>query len=64
MTIPETREKAQKLWEAMDKNQRHGIKFGLFPHEIMQAAEAEGYDSHTLTLALMECSTQNAGKKA
>jgi hypothetical protein len=46
--------KAQELWASFDANERYGVKFGLFPHAKMTAAEAEGYDGHRLVVALMD----------
>lgn len=47
-------DKAAEIWAAMDENQRAGVPFGLFPAEVMSAAEAEGYKTHELSVALMD----------
>ena len=41
-------------WVAMNADQRHGCKFGLFPFEIMQAAERRGLDTQACAVALMK----------
>jgi hypothetical protein len=59
-----TTAKAQQIWEAMDANEKHGVRFGLFPHEKMMAAECEGFDGHALCIALMDCATKDGGMRA
>jgi hypothetical protein len=54
MTEPKYALKAKQLWDAMTPSERHGVKFGLFPHDAMVRAEREGYDGRLLVLALME----------
>lgn len=54
--------KAQEIWDKMDDNQRHGVRFGLFPAEVMMAAEAEGYKR--LSIELMEVASKNGGMRA
>jgi hypothetical protein len=46
-------DKAAAIWVTMNSSQRSGVKMALFPAEIMEAAEKEGYDGHTLVVALM-----------
>lgn len=53
--------KASQIWLKMDKNQRTGIRFGLFPAEVMREAEAEGYQGKELCVALMEVAKNNGG---
>ncbi len=48
-------EKARQMWAAMDANDRAGVRFGMFPFAVMQAAEAEGYNGKDLCVALMAC---------
>lgn len=58
------REKAEIIWRDMDKNQRTGVRIGLFPAEVMREAEAEGYTgkaSTDLAVALMDCTKANGG---
>ena len=63
-TADETTAKAKELWEAMDSNERHGIRFGMFPARTMRDAEMEGYDSRRLTIALMDVASANGGMRA
>jgi hypothetical protein len=53
--------KAEELWAAMDPSERHGIRFGLFPATTMEAAAAEGYDEHELSIALMAVASAQGG---
>lgn len=41
-------------WLAMNADQRHGCKFGLFPFEIMQAANKRGLDVQACAVALIK----------
>lgn len=54
--------KAQQIWDEMDDNERHGVRFGLFPADKMLAAEAEGFSG--LSIELMEIAKQNGGMRA
>ena len=56
--------KARELWAAFDQNERHGIRFGMFPAGPMRTAEAEGFDGHKLTVALMDVASENGGMRA
>ena len=56
--------KAQEIWDAMDKNERAGVRFGMFPAEVMRDAEAEGYQGKELCVALMDCASKNGGMRA
>lgn len=51
--------KAEEIWKGMDDNQRHGVRFGLFPYEVMKKAEDEGYKR--LSIELMEVAEKNGG---
>jgi hypothetical protein len=53
---------ARQLWDGMDENQRTGVRFGLFPAEIMQAHQE--IDGHELAVALMDVATANGGMRA
>ena len=57
-------EKARDLWAKMDKNQRTGVRFGLFPADVIKDAEKEGFNCHALTIALMECTKKDGGMRA
>lgn len=54
--------KAQEIWAGMDDNQRHGVRFGLFPAEVMREAEAQGYKG--LSIELMDIAKNNGGMRA
>ena len=45
----------------MDPSERHGIRFGLSPATTMEAAAAEGYDEHELSIALMAVASAQGG---
>lgn len=63
-TREETREKAAAMWAAFTPSEKHGIRFGLFPHGPMVAAEAEGHGSHNLACELMQCAKNDGGMRA
>jgi hypothetical protein len=56
--------KAQELWKSMDHNARTGVRFGMFPAELMRAAESEGLDMHDVSQALMDCAEADGGMRA
>ena len=56
--------KAAEVWAGLDKNGQTGIRFGLFPAEIMEAAKTGGYDGHKLCCALMDVASKNGGMRA
>jgi len=56
--------KALELWQAFSENERFGVRFGMFPAEPMRQAEAEGFTSRDLTLALMDVAARNGGMRA
>ena len=53
--------KAAAIWQAMDRNARQGVRFGLFPAEVMAEGEGEGYDGRLLAIALMDCAEKDGG---
>jgi len=57
-------QKAAEVWQGMDKNEKTGVRFGLFPADKMRQVEAEGYDSHKFCLALMDQAKVNGGMMA
>jgi hypothetical protein len=57
-------DRAQALWASFDDNEQFGVRFGLFPADKMRAAEAEGFTSRELTLALMAIATKKGGMRA
>ena len=56
--------KAQQLWQSFDKNEKAGVRFGLFPAVKIRDAEAEGVDGRELVLALMDCAKSDGGMRA
>ncbi len=56
--------KAAEMWEQFDKNERIGVRFGMFPAKKMQAAEKEGYGGKDLAVALMNVASSNGGMRA
>lgn len=47
------KDEAQKIWDTMDENERHGVKFGLFPANKMPQGLSKEH-THDLTVALMK----------
>lgn len=56
--------KAADIWAAMDRNERHGVRFGLFPALKMNEAEREGFNGRLLCIALMNCAEKDGGMRA
>jgi hypothetical protein len=56
--------KAEAMWAEFDANEKTGVRFGMFPAAKMAAAEALGYDTRRLALALMALAAQNGGMRA
>lgn len=56
--------RAASLWIKLDKNQKAGIRFGMFPLKEMAIIESEGFDSHAICLALMDCAKADGGMRA
>ena len=60
-------QKAEQLWPTLTKNQQSLIRFGMFPAEVMEAAEADGFSGragHDLVCALMDVAKANGGMRA
>ena len=53
--------KSQEIWDGWDKNQQTLVRFGMFNHTEMEAAEAEGYNGKDLAVALMDIASKNGG---
>lgn len=58
-TEQEIAQKAQEIWGKMNKSQRMGAKFGMFPAELMGTPiiEEQGFskdDRHKIVVALMK----------
>lgn len=54
-------QKAEKMWEQFDDNQKRAVRFGMFPAAEMEAADKEGYDGRLLAVALMDCASKDGG---
>jgi hypothetical protein len=39
----EIKAKAVQVWQSMTDSEKHGVRFGMFPAEKMQAVESEGF---------------------
>lgn len=57
-------QKAGEVWQGMNKDEKAGVRFGLFPADKMRQVEAEGYDSHQFVLALMDQAKADGGMRA
>lgn len=56
-TPEEITNKTEAIWNAMDKNQRFGVKIGMFPRHLMEPLRGEGFssdDEHKIVVALMK----------
>ena len=56
--------KAALMWEAFSENERAGVRFGMFPAGKMHEAEREGFATHPLVCALMDCAKRDGGMRA
>jgi hypothetical protein len=59
-----TQEKAAEMWTSFDRNQKAGVRFGMFPFDKMTEAEKQGYDGRELSIALMNQAKQDGGMRA
>ncbi len=55
-------DKARSIWSNMDDVERDLAKAGLFPHEKMVVAQAEGFNGRELAIALMQCAKGEGGQ--
>jgi hypothetical protein len=60
----QTKTKAATIWGSMDNNAKTGVRFGMFPADVMRRAEAEGFDQHRLCCDLMDCASRDGGMRA
>lgn len=54
---------AQKIWAEMDDNQKVGVRFGLFPAEVMSKYESD-FRGPELAVALMQVAKEDGGMRA
>lgn len=48
--------RAEAMWNKMNKNQRFGVRMGLFPAQMMSTLRSEGFskeDEHEIVVQLM-----------
>ena len=57
-------QKAGEVWQGMNKDEKAGVRFGLFPADKMRQVQAEGYDGHQFVLALMDQAKADGGMRA
>ncbi|MHC4180235.1 MAG: hypothetical protein ACYSWU_22245 [Planctomycetota bacterium] len=57
----EAAQAAAELWESFDDNQKHGVRFGLFPAGAMQDPKYAHIESRRLSVALMDCAERDGG---
>ena len=61
MAVSEKAKKtAQEIWDKMDDNQKHGVRFGLFPAEIMREYDDQ-FKGPELAVALMAVAAADGG---
>ncbi len=56
--------RAAALWARLDRNQKAGVRFGLFPMKELALVESEGFDPRAVCLALMDCAKADGGMRA
>lgn len=54
--------KAEETWKQLNDSQKHGVRFGLFPLEVMNKLEAEGFKD--MAVPLMKVAEKNGGMRA
>jgi hypothetical protein len=54
-------DKARLIWQSLNPSERHGVRFGMFPFDVMKAALGEGFDGWLLGVALMDCAKGDGG---
>ena len=55
---------AALTWRDMDNNEKHGVRFGLFPMKRMAEAEKCGWSPRDLAVALMDEAKKDGGMRA
>lgn len=59
-----TKAMAAAIWSKLDKNEKTGVRFGMFPMGKMQEAEKEGFNTKDICVALMDCANNDGGMRA
>jgi len=57
----EAAQAAEKIWAGMTDNERHGVRFGLFPAKTMTNHDYAHIEPRLLTVALMDIAQKNGG---
>jgi len=52
---------ARALWDSFTESEKHGVRFGLFPHEKVHSPEYGHLELTDLTQALYQCAEQDGG---
>lgn len=56
--------RAAALWVKLDRNQKAGVRFGIFPMREMAVVKSEGFDPRAICVALMDCAKADGGMRA
>ena len=60
----EARQAAGELWNGFTDNEKHGVRFGLFPYDKMTDPKYAHIESRLLAVALMDIAEKNGGMRA
>jgi hypothetical protein len=61
---PTAAERAEQVWEGLNGSERLGVRFGMFPAEVMKTVESEGYDMKEFAVALMKAGDRRVRRKS
>ena len=50
--------KAQAIWKCLTDSEKQGIRFGLFPGDIMAQICVDNLDPHEISVALINCANK------
>lgn len=56
-------QKAAALWQRFTPNEQSLVAIGVFPANAMNVAEDEGYETHSLAVALMDHRASMKGRR-
>ncbi|MCA3000359.1 MAG: hypothetical protein ING75_17360 [Rhodocyclaceae bacterium] len=57
-------ELAQSVFDSLSENERHGVRFGIFPQQKMPNPDATGISHHDLVVEIMNISRKPASQVA
>ena len=60
----EAQQAAAELWQGFTANEKHGVRFGLFPAKKMRDPKYAHIEGRLLSLALMDIAEKNGGMRA